>query len=214
MKDLEDQLQTSISFLSIAEVCNEPRKYNASESSERDAPSKPLIKYFQVPDSVLQFAELIYEAENSVVFSNMWQSYCLNAAKYLTGSMKFTLCDVASYLWLPCKQEWTELCTRFMQASISVQQVDAILGYCKFDYELQREMSIMFRWIKKDETVTTLAAERLDQIRLYKQVANYYSSIHEILQARDLLKLSGDFTDLENLLKLVSICYEYYNQSC
>lgn len=214
--ELNNELQSSPGSLFITDICKEPRKYSTEELNSLPY-KQPAVSYFRVADSVLQTAELFSDLRTSRIFNDGWRSHCALAAQFLKNANDAQVCDIVLHLWPPYEEKWSNLCSEFVDGTVLVESVDEIFSQCDSDYQrLEREINIMFSWVNTKKVDTTFAssdadivAERLKQIKIYKQLAHYYSGISEILDARDQLKLTGDFTDLEDLHTMVNSfqCY-------
>lgn len=132
-----------------------------------------------------------------------------------------TLDDVVTHVWQPCKHRWVELCDRLFDGSLSVGDADDLFIDFASDFKLiEEQMNIMLRWRAgpmerqvgyEDDEIKVRLTERLTQFEMYKKLNQYHDGVAEILRAKELLKLTGDFTDLETVHQMVCNSFDFFS---
>jgi len=211
-QELKEKLTPPKCCLTIGLVCEQFKQYPWAAG---DPSEWPVITFYNISPEVQQTAELLFSLKDSVVFNKLWVQYCKivkdEPVDYYDGQI-VTLQNVVEHIWHPCQKQWNIICGYLYDGCMPVELADKNFGVFKEDYiVMEEQIKIMLCWhakrhghAKNDDEILRVVRDRLSQYKIYKKFGQYKVCVKEILHARELLGLSGNFSDLETLLLMVS----------
>ncbi|XP_026523023.1 E3 ubiquitin-protein ligase RNF213 [Notechis scutatus] len=160
--------------------------------------------YLHLSEDLKNVSKDIYHYKDSHIFLHCWEQ----AAKMLMDHMEdsdseetLDMEDVNKCLFCPCYKKFHRIYDSLKLGDITFAEVNILFKDFNNDYEeLRRDFKIMCKLQTRDNG--KWIDERIQQIQQYHELNLALDSAKVIDKVKDVLKLSGDFSVLEQLLNL------------
>ncbi|XP_058026835.1 E3 ubiquitin-protein ligase RNF213 isoform X2 [Ahaetulla prasina] len=162
--------------------------------------------YFHLSEDLKYVSKVVYDYKDSHIFLHCWEQ----AAKKLMDNMEDSDTEetldmeyVHDCLFDPCYKEFQRIYHSLKLGDLTFHEVNVLFKDFNNDYaELRRDFKIMSKLQSRDNG--KWIGERIQQIQQYHELDLALDSAKVIDEVKDVLKLSGDFSVLQQLLNLTS----------
>ncbi|XP_021363666.1 E3 ubiquitin-protein ligase rnf213-alpha-like isoform X2 [Mizuhopecten yessoensis] len=179
-----------VECLPLVQLCK-PRKLE--EIAHLDQ-YQPEVTVFGLDMDIMNLIPHMGHCLQSNVFTVMWDKTGQRATKQKTGSL--TIDEMLKLVWQPTKNWWNRVTKNLQDGSMKFDEFKDVFG--DMDYQrLGKEFSLMEEnglWIQ----------ERMDQIQLFRDLANSVKGAEIILKVVDKYDLKGDFTPIQLITSVMS----------
>ncbi|KAM6905305.1 E3 ubiquitin-protein ligase rnf213-alpha-like [Xenentodon cancila] len=168
-----------------------------------------IVTYFNLSKDIKDMAEVLYDFRESYIFRICWEENARNLAaeemeddEPVEYQEDITPDVIYENIFLPCFDEYKDICTRLKDGSIALEEVNQLFGAYKGKYtDLTQELEIMCRVDKSVEK--QWIHRRVEQIEQYHELHLAVASAEVIMIVKETLGLHGDFTVLETLTEVI-----------
>uniref|UniRef100_A0A670Y6Z8 RING-type E3 ubiquitin transferase n=1 Tax=Pseudonaja textilis TaxID=8673 RepID=A0A670Y6Z8_PSETE len=158
--------------------------------------------FLHLSEDLKNVSKDIYDYKDSHIFMHCWEQ----AAKMLMDHMEnsdseetLDMEDVNNRLFYPCYKKFQRIYDSLKLGDITFAEVNILFKDFNNDYEeLRRDFEIMCKLQTRDNG--EWIGERIQQIQQYYELNLALDSAKVIDKVKDVLKLSGDFSVLQQLL--------------
>uniref|UniRef100_A0A8C6V5D3 RING-type E3 ubiquitin transferase n=1 Tax=Naja naja TaxID=35670 RepID=A0A8C6V5D3_NAJNA len=157
-------------------------------------------------EDLKKVSKVVYDYKDSHIFLHCWEQ----AAKMLMGQMEnsdteepLDMEDVNYCLFDPCYKEFQRIYDSLKLGDLTFAEVNVLFkDFNNYYEELKKDFKIMCKLQAHDNG--KWISERIQQIQQYYELDLALDSAKVIDKVKDVLKLSGDFSVLQQLLNLTS----------
>ncbi|XP_028416584.1 E3 ubiquitin-protein ligase rnf213-alpha-like [Dendronephthya gigantea] len=190
LRALSEKIVQDFSELSIRDIC-------VQRSGRFD------VIFFNLDDKYLDMVSRINEIESSRIFVKLWRKY----SEKLQNE-QVTMENILQ-IWIKVCEQLEEISEQFGNGEMLLKDIDKYLDLFQTNYtDLEGEFKLLFSFLshpKKhlDETERNLAA-RITQVKRYKKISDARQAGKAILQLKETLRLTGDFSVVEKIEEIIS----------
>uniref|UniRef100_A0A803XP10 RING-type E3 ubiquitin transferase n=1 Tax=Meleagris gallopavo TaxID=9103 RepID=A0A803XP10_MELGA len=171
----------------------------------------PIQTYYRLSQELKKCAQKMYTFKESLIFQQFWEEAAMKAREKYGSSDEeeeavpvMDLTDVLDELISPCFTSYERLYDDLRSGSLTLSAVDRIFQHFTNPEDIKGELNTLCelqpekgkRWVDR----------RFQQIQQYHRMHLAFDAAKIIANLKESLSLSGDFSVLENLLYMVSIC--------
>lgn len=172
---------------------------------------RPIQTYYRLSQELKECAQKMHTFKDSLIFQQFWEEAAMEAREDYDSSDEeeavpvMELDDVLDELISPCFTSYKRLYEDLRSGSLTLSEVDRIFrDFTDHPEDIKAELNIICelqpeegkRWVDR----------RFQQIQQYHEMHLTFDAAKIIDNVKESLDLSGDFSVLENLLYMVSIC--------
>lgn len=172
---------------------------------------RPIQTYYKLSQELKECAQKMHAFKDSLIFQQFWEEAAMKAREKYGSSDEeevvpgVNLNDVFEGLIAPCFMNYERLYDDLRSGSLTLSAVDRIFqDFTNHPEDIKAELNIICelrpaegrRWVDR----------RFQQIQQYHEMHLTFDAVKIIANVKESLNLSGDFSVLENLLYMASIC--------
>lgn len=177
---------------------------------------RPLQTFYKLSPELKEFVHKMHSFKDSLIFQQFWEEAAQKAGEeYVRDSPEeeeeeeddvpeLDLDDVLSSVICPCFDNYEMLYDDLRSGSLTLSAVDRIFReFSNLPEDLRAELNTICElWPAEDRDWVD---QRVQQIQQYHEMHLTFDAAKIIAHVKESLGLSGDFSILENLLRIVSI---------
>lgn len=173
------------------------------------------VKFFEFPAVIKDVLSPLHKVQESLIFQDLWKKYGNKAQTTRQNNeakkRELSVSNVVDSVWKPAYNEWSQLVTGVIDGTLTLGNVDKFFESYKHKKEVL--MQEVMRILKLSESETTsdtsqlkaTAVNRVSQIQQYQELHQYASAAATILEFKEAMGFSGDFSVIEALRSQVGI---------
>ncbi|CAH3029473.1 unnamed protein product, partial [Porites evermanni] len=198
--------QVSVDELSkkaVVDVLRLPIK-ELAQSVVVDGKVRPVVTFFQLSPKAKEMISELSKLRNSTFFRRFWIENGKKALSRISQRQGhkdlLSVDDVEELVWAPSIEQLQSVQDRFLNCTISFQEIDKFFPVFKSSQDLADE----FKLITSRNSIILAAREliidqRIEQINEYYKLQTCTAAASDILKFKDSLGLQGDFQLVEDL---------------
>ena len=202
-------LQYFCFYLVDKELCilREKSEENVRELSIRDVCVKRsggfAVIFFDLDDKYLDMVSRIAEIKGSKIFAKLWHEYSEKSQN------KEVTMEIIFQIWLRICEKLKEINEQFVNGDMLLKDIDEYLNLFQTNYsKLEDEFKLLSTFLSHsrrhlDEAKRNLTA-RIEQVKKYRKISDARQAGRAILQLKETLNLTGDFSVVEKIKEVRS----------
>ena len=165
----------------------------------------PVVKLFGLSRKEKQMISALDKLADSILLQQFWKENSDKALKMTEkteGHKMFLLSvdEVVELVWVPSNERLQSLRKRFLNGTISFEEIDKLFQVFKDSEDLAKEMRLL---ILKNESQVKASEDkmkkRIEQIERYYKLRNCIDAVWVILELKERFNLHGDFRLVEDV---------------
>ena len=198
-----------LSKKAVVDVCRLPIK-ELAQSVVVDGKVRPVVTFFQLSRKAKGMISELSKLRKSTFFQRFWiengKKALLRISQRQGHKALLSVDDVEELVWAPSIEQLQSVQDRFMNCTISFEEIDKLFTVFKSSQDLANE----FKLITSRNGIILEAREliidqRIGQINEYYKLPTCTAAARDILKFKDSLGLQGDFKLVEDLENQVHI---------
>ena len=158
---------------------------------------KPIIIAFGLDEDVLETIPYILQCSQGILFTTLWDKKGNEVAKQKQKELDMD--EILEEVWAPTYQFWNDLCKRLKSGDLKFSEFEKYFSRTANMETLRVELERLSgdgdkQWVDV----------RLDQLRKYRSLRNCLFGAEVIMDVVKEYELKGNFTQIGNVLSLVS----------
>lgn len=179
----------------------------------------PVVQFFQLSPEAKVMISALSKLSNSVLLRQFWTA---NGDKALRRTAQreghkvyLSVDDVEQLVWTPSKEKLQSLQERFLNGTISFEEIDKYFNVFKGSQDLSCEIKLITSTNGNQvKAPVSLINQRIEQIDQYYRLHSCIDATESILEFKTCLGLQGNFQLVEDLHNQVSLSFKFFTVSC